>query len=88
MDDFWQYGGGPALSNENQCIECIKEGAKNAICIGDYRDRRVLMCQLAREALTGNHLDDNNLYYVSKSWCVLVLCSFKSGYYIVIGHTI
>ncbi|XP_077224086.1 ubiquitin carboxyl-terminal hydrolase 26-like isoform X2 [Tasmannia lanceolata] len=62
-----KYGGGPELTSEDYCIDCLKDGAKTTVCIDDYRDRRASMKELAEAALAGTCLG-GNLYYISKAW--------------------
>lgn len=59
--------GGPALSNDDYCIECLLAGARTMVCADSYRDRRMSMREIAEAALTGKCLD-GTLYYVSKPW--------------------
>ncbi|MQL86939.1 hypothetical protein Taro_019485 [Colocasia esculenta] len=49
-----QNGGGPALSSEDYCIECLKEEARNSVSADDYRGRRNFWKQIAEAALAGN----------------------------------
>ncbi|XP_077253161.1 ubiquitin carboxyl-terminal hydrolase 26-like isoform X2 [Tasmannia lanceolata] len=62
-----KYGGGPELSSDDYCIDCLKDGAKTMVCIDNYRDRRASMKELAEAALAGTCLE-GNLYYISKAW--------------------
>lgn len=64
---FSKYGGGPALSNDDYCINCLVEGASTMVSADNYRDRRKVMKELADAVHSGKCLD-GNLYYVSKSW--------------------
>lgn len=64
---YFQYGGGPALSSDNYCIECLKEEALNFVSADDYRDRRAAMKQFAEMALAGKNTDGKS-YYVSRTW--------------------
>ncbi|CAA6664566.1 unnamed protein product [Spirodela intermedia] len=61
------YGGGPALSSDDYCIECLKEEALNFVSADDYRDRRAAMKQFAEVALAGKSTDGKS-YYVSRTW--------------------
>ncbi|GAV63630.1 UCH domain-containing protein/DUSP domain-containing protein [Cephalotus follicularis] len=63
---FSKYDGGPTLSNVDYCMNCLIDGAHNVVCAASYRDRKILMKNLANEVLTGECLD--GMYYVAKSW--------------------
>ncbi|XP_030550047.1 ubiquitin carboxyl-terminal hydrolase 26 isoform X2 [Rhodamnia argentea] len=63
---FSKYGGGPALANDDYCVDCLKEAANRLVCADSYRDRRKTMKELADYALSGNCSDGT--YYVSKAW--------------------
>jgi ubiquitin carboxyl-terminal hydrolase 48 len=58
-----QYGGGPKLSHEDCCLDCLKEGAQNVMSADTYRDRRESFKQLAWDILDGKNEDGK--YYVS-----------------------
>ncbi|KAL8264057.1 hypothetical protein R6Q59_022187 [Mikania micrantha] len=62
-----KYEGGPALGEDDCCIECLMETAHAMVSADSYRDRRTLMRELAESALAGKY-PDGQLYYVSKSW--------------------
>lgn len=62
-----KYEGGPALGQDDCCIECLKETARATVSADSYRDGRTLMRELAESALAGK-CPDGQLYYVSKSW--------------------
>ncbi|WOK98779.1 ubiquitin carboxyl-terminal hydrolase 26 isoform X1 [Canna indica] len=64
-----KYGGGPTLSNDDICITCLRDEAKNAVCAIDYRDRKASLKQLAEAALAGNYPDGPS-YYVSRAWLI------------------
>uniref|UniRef100_A0A1D1YFM5 Ubiquitin carboxyl-terminal hydrolase 26 n=1 Tax=Anthurium amnicola TaxID=1678845 RepID=A0A1D1YFM5_9ARAE len=66
---FSKYGGGPALSSDDNCIECLKGEAGNSVSAYDYRGRRASVKQIAESALAG-HCPDGTSYYVSKTWLV------------------
>jgi len=61
-----QYGGGPTLSHDDCCWDCIIEGAQNVVAADSYRDQRESLKQFARVILDGNYED--GMYYVSKPW--------------------
>lgn len=67
---YVQYGGGPILAKDDYCTDCILEEARGLVCADSYRDRRMLMREIAEAALAGS-CPDGKLYYVSKTWCVL-----------------
>ncbi|KAL5190121.1 Ubiquitin carboxyl-terminal hydrolase 26 [Glycine soja] len=54
---FSKYGGGPALSHDNHCRDCLIHGAMTVVSADTYRDRRESMKSLARDILDGNCLD-------------------------------
>ncbi|KAJ4773009.1 Ubiquitin carboxyl-terminal hydrolase 26 [Rhynchospora pubera] len=62
-----KYGGGPALSNEDYCVECLKEGAHSAVSADVYRDKKASLKQLAEDALAGK-CPDSPSYFVSRTW--------------------
>ncbi|CAL9125822.1 ubiquitin carboxyl-terminal hydrolase [Musa troglodytarum] len=66
---FSKYGGGPTLSSNDVCADCLRDEAKNAVCADDYRDRKASLKQLAEAALSGN-CPDGPSYYVSRAWLV------------------
>ena len=61
-----QYGGGPALSHDDYCWDCLIHGAHTVVSADTYRDRRESMKLLARDILDGNCPDGK--YYISRSW--------------------
>ncbi|KAL5145003.1 Ubiquitin carboxyl-terminal hydrolase 26 [Glycine soja] len=63
---FSKYGGGPALSHDNHCRDCLIHGAMTVVSADTYRDRRESMKSLARDILDGNCLDGK--YYISRPW--------------------
>nr|DAD45493.1 TPA_asm: hypothetical protein HUJ06_003723 [Nelumbo nucifera] len=62
-----KYNGGPALSNKDNCINCLLDGAHSMVSADNYRDRRASMKELAEAALAGRSFD-GPLYYVSRAW--------------------
>jgi len=72
-----KYGGGPTLSSDDFCMECLKDGAKNAVSADVYRERKASLKNLAEAALSGN-CPDGPSYFISKTWyakCILLLIS-------------
>lgn len=71
-----QYGGGPTLSHEDCCLDCLIDGARNVVSADTYRHQRESFKQLARDILDGKNEDGK--YYVSRSWydCKSFLLSF------------
>ncbi|CAK9158411.1 unnamed protein product [Ilex paraguariensis] len=59
--------GGPTLSKDDYCVDCLFEKACSMVRADGYRDQRTLMKELAEAALAGKCLD-GKLYYVSKAW--------------------
>ncbi len=68
----FQYGGGPALSENDYCIECIFEEAKAAASADSYRDQRNYMREVVDDVLAGHGLEGQS-YYVARTWWVLSL---------------
>ncbi|KAL6867275.1 hypothetical protein ACP4OV_015299 [Aristida adscensionis] len=64
---FSKYGGGPTLSSDDFCMECLKDGAKNSVSADVYRDRKASLKNLAEEALAGGSPDGLS-YFVSRTW--------------------
>ncbi|KAL6645465.1 hypothetical protein ACP70R_017073 [Stipagrostis hirtigluma subsp. patula] len=62
-----KYGGGPTLSSEDFCMECLKDGAKNAVSADAYRDRKASFKVLAEAALAGSSPDGPS-YFISRTW--------------------
>lgn len=76
----FQHGGGPTLSSDDYCIECLKEEALNFVSADGYRGRMAAMKQLAEAALAGK-CTNGKLYYVSKTWyCLFFLFEFRSTF--------
>ncbi|KAL2336663.1 hypothetical protein Fmac_011109 [Flemingia macrophylla] len=61
-----KYGGGPILSHDDCCWDCLIDGAQNVVSADTYRDQRESLKQLARDILDGNC--DDGMYYVSRPW--------------------
>ncbi|KAK7260825.1 hypothetical protein RIF29_27123 [Crotalaria pallida] len=61
-----KYGGGPKLSHDDHCWDCLIDGAQNAVSADTYRGQRESLKQLARDILDGNCQDGK--YYVSRPW--------------------
>uniref|UniRef100_A0A7N0U7K5 Ubiquitin carboxyl-terminal hydrolase 26 n=1 Tax=Kalanchoe fedtschenkoi TaxID=63787 RepID=A0A7N0U7K5_KALFE len=64
---YSKYNGGPVLSADDYCIDCLIDGAQNAVTADSYRGRRATMKELALNAIAGK-CDVDGLYYVSKTW--------------------
>ncbi|XP_066355469.1 ubiquitin carboxyl-terminal hydrolase 26-like isoform X2 [Miscanthus floridulus] len=64
---YSKYGGGPTLSSDDFCMECLKDGAKNAVSADVYRERKASLKNLAEAALSGN-CPDGPSYFISKTW--------------------
>ncbi|KQK13052.1 ubiquitin carboxyl-terminal hydrolase 26 isoform X2 [Brachypodium distachyon] len=62
-----KYGGGPVLSRNDVCMECLKDGAKTAVSADVYRDRKASLKNLAEAALAGI-IPEGPSYFVSKTW--------------------
>lgn len=72
-----QYGGVPILAKDDYCTDCILDEARGMVCADSYRDRRMLMKEIAEAALAGKH-PDGKLYYVSRTWYgIYYLCINK-----------
>ncbi|KAG0458006.1 hypothetical protein HPP92_023163 [Vanilla planifolia] len=64
---FAKYGGGPELTNDDFCIDCLKNAAEKAVKADDYREKRAVLRELAEAALAGN-CSVGTSYYVSRPW--------------------
>ena len=64
---FTQYGGGPSLSENEYCTDCIKDEAKTIVSTNSYRDKILSVKDAVEVVLTGRYLD-GNWYYVSRTW--------------------
>ncbi|KAI5672649.1 hypothetical protein M9H77_13013 [Catharanthus roseus] len=62
-----KYNGGPTLSKDDYCHDCLLEVARTMARANNYRDQRTLMKEIAESALSGNCLEGRQ-FYVSKSW--------------------
>ena len=56
---FTQYGGGPSLSENEYCTDCIKDEAKMAVSANSYRDKILSMKDTVEFVLAGRYLDGN-----------------------------
>ncbi|KAK7384819.1 hypothetical protein VNO78_30522 [Psophocarpus tetragonolobus] len=63
---LFKYGGGPTLSHDDCCWDCLIDGAKNVVSADSYREQRESLKQLARYILDQNCED--GMFYVSKPW--------------------
>ncbi|XP_062022879.1 ubiquitin carboxyl-terminal hydrolase 26 [Rosa rugosa] len=63
---FSKHNGGPILTNDDSCTICLIDGARDVVSADSYRDRRILMKQVAEDAIAGRCSDGT--YYVSRSW--------------------
>ncbi|KAG0459749.1 hypothetical protein HPP92_022877 [Vanilla planifolia] len=64
---FAKYGGGPELTNDDFCIDCLKNAAEKAVKADDYREKKGCAKELAEAALAGN-CSVGTSYYVSRPW--------------------
>lgn len=64
---YKQYGGGPLLSLESRCRDCIYNDVSTALSADHFRDERFSIKKQVEANLSGNFLDDKT-YFVSKSW--------------------
>lgn len=62
-----KYGGGPTLSKDDVCMECLKDVAKTAVSADVYRDRKASLKNLAEAALAGS-IPEGPSYFISKAW--------------------
>ncbi|VFQ63522.1 unnamed protein product [Cuscuta campestris] len=62
-----KYGGGPTLSQDDHCVDCLLEMAQTMARADSYRDQTALMKEIAEAALAGKCLDGKQ-FYISKSW--------------------
>ncbi|KAI4369312.1 hypothetical protein MLD38_017766 [Melastoma candidum] len=63
---FSKYGGGPELSKNDSCFECLKDAARTLVFGDSYRNRRTSMKEIAESALSG--ICSDGIYYVSRPW--------------------
>ena len=61
-----QNKGGPVLTNDDNCVTCLIDGARTVVFADSYRDRRKSMKEIADSVLSGKLRDGT--YYVSKAW--------------------
>ncbi|CAN6470166.1 unnamed protein product [Victoria cruziana] len=64
-----KYGGGPALTGCDCCIDCLKELARTVVSTEGYKEQRGVMQKLAAEALNGQFVE-GDLFFVSRNWLV------------------
>jgi hypothetical protein len=64
-----QYRGGPAISGDDYCTDCIFEDARAAASADTYRDQRMYMREVIEDVLNGRGLEDKT-YFVSRTWLV------------------
>ncbi|KAJ3692558.1 hypothetical protein LUZ60_011653 [Juncus effusus] len=62
-----KYGGGPALSSEDYCAECLKRGADSAVSADVYREQKASFKDLAESSLAGKPVEHPS-YFVSRTW--------------------
>ncbi|KAG2402344.1 Ubiquitin carboxyl-terminal hydrolase [Vigna angularis] len=67
-----QYGGGPTLSHNDCCWDCLIEGAHNVVSADSYQDQRESLKQFAWAFVNGNHED--GMYYVSRPCMAFCIC--------------
>ncbi|XP_062097645.1 ubiquitin carboxyl-terminal hydrolase 26 isoform X3 [Humulus lupulus] len=63
---YSKYNGGPQLTNDDYCIDCLIDGARTLVCADSYRVRRTLMKQIAEDVFAG--MCEDGTYFVSKAW--------------------
>lgn len=51
-----QYNGGPVISGDNYCTDCIFEDARAAASADTYRDQRMYMKEVIEDVLNGRGL--------------------------------
>lgn len=64
-----QHKGGPKLSGDDYCSECIFEDAKAAASADSYRDQRTYMREVIEDVLNDRGIEGKT-FLVSKSWLV------------------
>lgn len=69
---FFQYEGGPILSGKDHCVDCICADAKVAALADSYRDERANMQELVDAVLTGRRELKGTLFFVSRTWQVIL----------------
>ncbi|KAG6554433.1 hypothetical protein Mapa_004350 [Marchantia paleacea] len=67
---YAKYQGGPVLSGNDHCVDCIFEDAKIAASADSYRDQRADMRELVDNVLSGRgeHEAGGKQFYVSRTW--------------------
>lgn len=63
-----KYGGGPELTGDDCCINCLKDEARTTVCAYNFRDQRASMKELAEAVIAGKFFHDGPLYFVSRPW--------------------
>eukprot|EP00250_Pteridium_aquilinum_P005120 c15262_g3_i1 orf=225-2213(+) len=61
-----QYGGGPELSAEDCCIECVMENAKHVASASSFKSERIKIKQLLED--NGATTGAGRYYFVSRAW--------------------
>lgn len=61
-----KYNGGPTMTENDFCTDCLVETARSTARADSFRDQRLLMKDLVEEALSGAFSEGK--YYVSKPW--------------------
>ncbi|XP_030480385.1 ubiquitin carboxyl-terminal hydrolase 26 isoform X1 [Cannabis sativa] len=63
---YSKYNGGPQLTNDDYCKDCLVDEARTLVCADSYRVCRTLMKQVAEDVFAGRCED--GAYFVSKAW--------------------
>lgn len=63
---FIQYGGGPVLTKNDSCLDCLKDAARILVFGDSYRNRRTSMKEIAEAVLSG--ICSDGTHYVSRPW--------------------
>ncbi|MCO5549423.1 hypothetical protein L7F22_002894 [Adiantum nelumboides] len=61
-----QYGGGPELSADDCCIECVMENAKNVASVRSFKSEKLRIMQLLENATASPGA--GKFYIVSRAW--------------------
>lgn len=61
-----QYGGGPELSANDCCIQCVMENAKNVASANSFKNKRMKMRKLLEDA--GATTGVGRHFFVSRAW--------------------
>ena len=70
---FIQYGGGPELSAESCCIDCVIDFAKSITSAGCFKNERMKIRRILEDSGGSSRLIRE--FYISKTWYHRWMCS-------------